>query len=116
MAQRVQYLVSPLLWHESDLCPGDFYLPWVQPKKKKKDYYYYFFLGLHLRYMEIPRLGVKLELQLLAYSHSHNNVGSKPSLRPTPQLTAAGLHHSHNNVGSEPHLQPIPQLTATPDP
>ena len=43
MAQRVQYLVSPLLWHESDLCPGDFYLPWVQPKKKKKDYHYYFF-------------------------------------------------------------------------
>ena len=28
------------------------------------------FLGLHLRHMEAPRLGVKLELQLPAYSHS----------------------------------------------
>ena len=30
--------------------------------------------------------------------------------------TAAGLHHSHNNTGSEPHLRPTPQLTAMPDP
>ena len=29
---------------------------------------------------------------------------------------AAGLHHSHSNVGSEPSLRPTPQLTATPDP
>ena len=29
---------------------------------------------------------------------------------------ATGLHHSHSNVGSEPSLQPTPQLTATPDP
>ena len=29
---------------------------------------------------------------------------------------ATGLHHSHSNVGSKPHLQPTPQLTATPDP
>ena len=26
------------------------------------------FLGLHLWHMEVPRLGVKLELQLLAYT------------------------------------------------
>ena len=26
------------------------------------------FLGLHLRHMEVPRLGVKLELQMLAYT------------------------------------------------
>ena len=30
--------------------------------------------------------------------------------------TAAGLHHSHSNTGSKPHLRPTPQLTATPDP
>ena len=33
-------------------------------------YIYFFFpsfLGLHPRHMEIPRLGVELELQLLAY-------------------------------------------------
>ena len=29
---------------------------------------FFFFLGLHLRHMEIPRLEVKLELQLLPYS------------------------------------------------
>jgi len=29
---------------------------------------------------------------------------------------AASLHHSHNNTGSEPHLRPTPQLTATLDP
>ena len=29
---------------------------------------------------------------------------------------AAGLRQSHSNVGSEPSLQPTPQLTATPDP
>ena len=29
---------------------------------------------------------------------------------------AAGLCHSHSNLGSEPSLQPTPQLMATPDP
>ena len=29
---------------------------------------------------------------------------------------AAGLHHSHSNMGSEPSLRPTPQLTATLDP
>ena len=28
---------------------------------------FFFFLGLHLRHMEVPRLGVQSELQLLAY-------------------------------------------------
>ena len=28
---------------------------------------------------------------------------------------AAGLHHSHNKAGSKPHLRPTPQLRATPD-
>ena len=32
------------------------------------------------------------------------------------RATAVSLHHSHSNVGSKPHLRPIPQLTATPDP
>ena len=37
--------------------------------------------------MEIPRLGVESELQLPAsLYHSHNNVGSEPSLRTEPQL------------------------------
>jgi len=45
------------------------------------------FLGLHMRHMEVPRLGVELKLQLQAYT-SHTNSGSEPHLRPTPQLTA----------------------------
>ena len=32
------------------------------------------------------------------------------------EATAAGLHHSRNNVGSKPCLQATPQLTATQDP
>ena len=29
---------------------------------------------------------------------------------------ATGLHHSHRNIGSKPHLWPTPQLTAMPGP
>ena len=29
---------------------------------------FFFFLGLHLHHIEVPRLGVELELQLLAYT------------------------------------------------
>ena len=53
-------------------------------------FFFFVFLGLYSQHMEVPRLGVKLDLQL----------------RPTPQ----------SNARSEPHLQPTPQLTATPDP
>ena len=28
---------------------------------------------------------------------------------------AASLRHSHSHAGSKPHLRPTPQLTATPD-
>ena len=51
-------------------------------------------LGLHQWHVEVPRLGVQLELQRPTYSHSH----------------------SHNHAGSELHLQPTPQLTAMLDP
>ena len=30
-------------------------------------HFFFFFLGLHLRHMEVPRLGVEWELQLLSY-------------------------------------------------
>ena len=57
-------------------------------------YYFLFFcfLGPHPRQMEVPKLGVKLELQ------------------------AASLHHSHSNIRSKLRLWPTPQLMATPDP
>ena len=47
---------------------------------------FFCFLGLHQWHMEVPRLEVESELQLL--EHSHSNSGTKPRLRPTPQLTA----------------------------
>ena len=38
--------------------------------------YIYCFLGAHLWHMEVPRLGVKLELQLPAYTTAHSSAGS----------------------------------------
>ena len=32
------------------------------------------------------------------------------------RAVATGLHHGHSNVGSKPHLRPTLQLTATADP
>ena len=49
---------------------------------------YFVFLGPHLWYMEIPRLGVESELQLLACTTATATQESEPHLRPTPQLMA----------------------------
>ena len=38
--------------------------------------------------MEVPRLGVQLELQLPAYTTATADAGYEPSLQPIPQLTA----------------------------
>ena len=46
------------------------------------------FLGPYLWHMEVPRLGVKSDLQAAGLHHSHSNARSESSLRPTPQLTA----------------------------
>ena len=45
----------------------------------------FFFLGLHLRHMEVPRLGVESELQLLAYTTA--------TVMPDPSRIC-NLHHS----------------------
>ena len=43
--------------------------------------FFFLFLGPHLQHMEIPRLGVELELQLPAgLCHSHSDARSKPHL------------------------------------
>ena len=34
----------------------------------KKNFFFFVFLGPHPRHMEVPRLGVESELQLLAYT------------------------------------------------
>jgi len=55
----------------------------MKDKKTQSNFIYFFFLGLHQQHMEIPRLGVKLELQLLAYTTATT------TMEPVPQLTAA---------------------------
>ena len=48
-------------------------------------FYFFLFLGLHLWHMEVPRLGVKLELQLPAYG----------TATATPDASCiCDLHHS----------------------
>ena len=39
-------------------------------------FFFFFFIGPHLWHMEVLRLGVKSELQLLAYTTAHSNAGS----------------------------------------
>ena len=60
-------------------------------------YHYYFFvlLGLQLRHMEVHRLGIKSELQLLAYTTATATDPDPRHLRPTPQLmgNAGSLTH-----------------------
>ena len=91
------------------------------------------FLGPNLRHMEVPRLGVKSELQVLAYTTATATPDPQPlghqgtywprvlllvffKFRAAPtayggsqargqiRAAAAGLHHSHSNSGSELHL------------
>ena len=50
--------------------------------------FYFVFLVLHPFHMDVPRLGVKYGARAACLCHSHGNMGSKPCLRPTPQLTA----------------------------
>ena len=49
---------------------------------------FFFFLGSHLQYMEVPRLRVKWELQLPAYTTATATQRSELCLHFTPQLIA----------------------------
>ena len=65
------------------------FLPLVFGFKFSSSFFFFGFLRLQLQHMEVPRLGVESELQLLAYATATATAtGSKPSLRPAPQLTA----------------------------
>ena len=66
----------------------EFVFRWATTGTTSIHYFFFFFLGLPLQHMEVPRLGIKWELQLPAYHHSNSNEGSEPRLWPTPQLTA----------------------------
>ena len=62
-------------------------------------FYFYFvlsfiFLGLHLQHMEVPRLGVELELQLLAYT--------TPTAMPDPSHVC-DYTTAHGNAGFLTH-------------
>ena len=51
-------------------------------------FFLFFFSGLQVRHMVVSRLGVELDLRLLAYTTSHGNVGSLthpegPGIKPT---------------------------------
>ena len=62
------------------------------------------FFRPHLQHMEVPRLGVKSELQLLAYSTATATVESEPHLQPTPQLMATlDPWPTEWSQGSNPH-------------
>ena len=50
--------------------------------------FFFFFLEQHPWCMEVPRLGVESELQLLACANSHSNATSELHLRSMPQLVA----------------------------
>ena len=57
-------------------------------------YFILFILGPHLWHMEVPRLGVKSELQLLAYT----------TATATPDLSCTcNLHHNQGDAGSLTH-------------
>jgi len=47
-------------------------------------FFFFLLLGLHLQHMEVPRLGVESELQLLAYTTATAMSESEPHLQPTP--------------------------------
>ena len=53
--------------------------------------FFFFFLGLHLRHMEVTRLGVELELQLLAYT---------TAMQGRIQAWSATYNTAHVNVRS----------------
>ena len=50
-------------------------------------FHFFFFLGPHLQHMKVPKLGVKSELQLLAFTRAHSHARSlthwaRPGLEP----------------------------------
>ena len=58
-------------------------------------FFIFCFVGLHSRHMEVPRVGVKLELQLPAYTAA--------TVAPDPS-SICDLHHTaHSNAGSLTH-------------
>ena len=53
--------------------------------------FFFFSLGLYPRHMEVPRLGVKLELQIAGLHHSHSHI----HVRSEPHLATYTISHSN---------------------
>ena len=51
-------------------------------------FYFICFLGLHLQYVDVPRLGGRIGATAAGHSDSHSNARSELCLWPTPWLTA----------------------------
>ena len=78
----------PFPWRFSSL--GKFgktrhYLSLAMLQAENRFYLFFCFLGSHLQHMEVPRLGVESELQLLVYSTA--------TVMPDPRQVC-DLHHS----------------------
>ena len=75
-------------------------------KSVKWNIFFSFFLQLHLQHVEVPRLGVNMELQLPAYT----------TATATPDLShICHLHHSYRNARSltqwaRPGIEPTSSL------
>ena len=95
-------------WHHHHVpCPQSMYQLFVVPSEylSLSDIivvlFYIFllflkFLGPHLWHMEVPRLGVKWEQQLLAYATAHGNIGSlthwgRPGIEPVSSWILGGF-------------------------
>ena len=98
-------------------------------------FFFFGFLGPHPWHMEIPRLGVELELQPPAYTiatatwnlrqqklsffffvFSRSAPVAYGGFQARGLIVAAGQHQSHSNGWSELQMRSTPQLTAMPDP
>ena len=77
-------------------------------------HFYFFFLGPHLQHMEVPGLGVKLELQLPAYTtataaapatytEAFNNAGSLAHLTEARVQIRVLMHPHGHHVGFLTH-------------
>ena len=99
-------IIEPSLYHKhtaclTNECMSDYWLrvldkscnvamfKYVLVRDRKEDLERFFlFLGPHPWHMEVPRLGVELELQLLAYNTATATPDLNRFLQPTPQFTA----------------------------
>ena len=73
-------------------------------KKLNEIFFFFVFLGLHLQHVEVPRLGVQLELQLPAYTTAtQHGIGAASATYITAHGNASSLIHC-----ARPGIEPMP--------